>query len=141
MVTSIQRYRKTINTLLCGSIDKLSTFSIIKFMETTLAAWLQSSQDSTQVANKVKGAILAASSLIIFFGAQFFHIQLSANDVITLATEIGTLAGAIWAIYGCILHLTTWAGTVKKVSVVPTTITPSAGFTAMPASSLSQISL
>lgn len=91
-------------------------------METELKSFLQSSQDPTEIANKVKGCILAASSLIIFFAAQLFHIQLGANDVITLASEIGTLAGAIWAIYGCVLHLVTWAGTVKKVPTIAATV-------------------
>lgn len=109
-------------------------------METELKSFLQSSQDPTEVANKIKGCILAASSIIIFLAAQFFHITLSANDMITLATEIGTLAGAIWAIYGCFLHLVTWAGTVKKVSAAPTSITPTAGvlMAVTPTSSLSQ---
>lgn len=79
-----------------------------------LKGWLQSSQDPEQVANKVKGAILAASSIIIFGTAQLFHITLSANDIISLATESGTIAGAVWAIYGAILHLVSWLGSVKN---------------------------
>lgn len=78
-----------------------------------LKTWLQSSQDPTEVANKVKGIILAASSLIILGGTQFFHVQLGANDIITLSTEVGTIAGALWAIYGAILHLVTLVGTKK----------------------------
>ncbi len=88
-------------------------------METQLVSWLQSSQDPTQVANKVKGVILALSSVIILIAAQLFHISLSANDMISLSTEIGTLAGLIWGIYGCVLHLITWAGTVKAEQTVP----------------------
>lgn len=72
-----------------------------------------SSQDPSVVANKVKGAILAVSSIIIFLAGQFLHITLTAGDVLSLATEISTIAGAVWAIYGCILHLVTWAATVK----------------------------
>lgn len=79
-----------------------------------LAIVLQSSQDPTQVANKVKGAILLASSAIIFFAAIFFHVTLSANDVLTLASELGMIAGAIYTIYGCILHLVTWFGKLSK---------------------------
>lgn len=85
-------------------------------METQLASWLASSQDPTQVANKVRGVILAASSILIFLGAQFFHVTLTADDIVTLATEIGTIAGAVWAIYGCILNLVTWLGTIKKTA-------------------------
>ena len=80
-----------------------------------LQKWLQSSQDPTQVSNTVRGAILSVSALIIFFAAQLFHIQLSANDIITLATEIGTLAGAIWFFYGLLMK-----GTIAMGSVKPT---------------------
>lgn len=79
-----------------------------------LTTWLQSSQDPTAVATKVKGAILAFSSIIIFAAAQIFHLQLTANDVLTLGTEMGTVAGAVIAIYGCFLHLVTWLGTSKQ---------------------------
>ncbi len=85
-------------------------------METQLISFLQSSQDPEQIANKVKGVILAASAVIIFLAAQLFHVSLTANDVISLATELGTVAGAIWTIYGCVLHLVTWLGTVKKTA-------------------------
>lgn len=78
-----------------------------------LSSWLQSSQDPTQVANKVRGAILVASSIIIFLAAAFFHVTLSANDVVSAATEIGAVAGAVWTIYGFILHVVTWFGTKK----------------------------
>lgn len=81
-----------------------------------LKSWLQSSQDPTQVANKVKGVILAASALIIFGGTQFFHITLTANDVVSLSTEIGAVAGGVWAVYGGVLHLTTWLGSKKASS-------------------------
>ena len=79
-----------------------------------LKSWLQSSQDPTQVANKVRGAILVASSLIIFAAAGLFHITLTANDVVSAATEIGGVAGAVWTIYGFILPVVTWFGTVKN---------------------------
>lgn len=88
-----------------------------------LSTWLQSSQDPTQVANKVKGVILFLSSTIILLVGVFFHIQLSANDILTLATEIGAVAGAIWTIYGSILHLVTWFGKLRAgaSAVVPGT--------------------
>lgn len=79
-----------------------------------LPVWLQSSQDPTEVANKVKGAILVASSLIIFGAAQFFHLTLSANDIVSLATELGAVAGAVWTIYGFVLHAITWLGKSKS---------------------------
>jgi len=69
---------------------------------------LTSSQDPNAIAQKVKGVILALSSIIIFAGARFFGIQLSASDMISLATEVGAVAGAVWAIYGSVLHLIAW---------------------------------
>lgn len=91
-------------------------------MERKLAGILQSSQDPSQVANKVKGTILAFSGVVILVAARIFHITLTADDVVQLAGEIGTLAGAIWAIYGCVLNLITWLGTVKTEQVTTTTV-------------------
>lgn len=87
-------------------------------METQLVSWLQSSADPTgqTLATKVKGAILALSSVIILIAAQLFHIQLSANDMITLSTEIGAVAGAVGIVFGAIQQLVIWAGTVKKTA-------------------------
>lgn len=79
-----------------------------------LKGWLQSSADPTQVSNTVRGAILTVSTLIIFVAAQVFHLTLSANDVIALATEIGTLAGVVWFFYGLIFKGVVYAGTVKQ---------------------------
>lgn len=79
-----------------------------------LKGWLQSSADPTQVSNTIRGAILTASAFIIFAAGQFFHITLSADDVISLATEMGTLAGAIWFFYGLITKGVIAAGTVKQ---------------------------
>ncbi len=69
---------------------------------------LTSSQDPNEIAQKVKGSILMFSSLIIFVAAQFFGLHLTANDVLSLATEISGVAGAIWVIYGSGLHLIAW---------------------------------
>lgn len=82
------------------------------------AGWLQSSTDPNTVSNTVRGAILAVSGIIIFATAQLFHIQLSANDVITLATEVGTLAGLLWGVYGAIQKLVVWLGAVKTQTTV-----------------------
>lgn len=79
-----------------------------------LKSWLQSSQDPEQVSNTVRGAVLAASGLIIFFAAQLFHIQLGAQDVVALATEIGTLAGALWFFYGIIMKGVVKFGSIRK---------------------------
>ena len=80
----------------------------------TLKAWLASSQDPTQISNTVKGAVLGVSSLIVFFAAQFFHITLTADNVLSLATELGSLAGVIWFFYGLIFKGVIYAGTIKQ---------------------------
>lgn len=82
-------------------------------MEPKLRGFLQSSQDPTEVANKVKGIILGFSGLIILVAATVFHIQLGAGDVISLASEVSIAAGGIWAVYGVILNLVTFFGKVK----------------------------
>ena len=61
---------------------------------------ITSSQNPDEIANTVKGVILAFSSIIILLASQFFHIQLTANDVLSLASEAGSVAGAIWLLYG-----------------------------------------
>lgn len=66
---------------------------------------ISSSQNPEEIANKVKGIVLALSSVIIFILAHFFNVNLSASDVVSLATSLGTIAGAIWAIYGTGLHI------------------------------------
>lgn len=80
----------------------------------TLKSWLASSQDPTQVSNTVKGIVLGASSLIVLIGSQLFHIQLTADNVATLATEVGTLAGVIWFFYGLIFKGVMVAGSIKR---------------------------
>lgn len=78
-----------------------------------LKSWLQSSADPTTVSNTVRGAILSISAIIIFVAAQLFHVQLSANDVLSLATEVGTLAGVMWFFYGLLMKGVIYAGTVR----------------------------
>jgi len=66
---------------------------------------LTSSQNPEEIANKVKGTVLAISSVVIFVAAKFFQIEISVNDMTELAGSLGTLSGLIWAVYGVILHL------------------------------------
>lgn len=61
---------------------------------------ITSSQNPEEIANTIKGMILAFSSIIILVASQLFHITLSANDVLSLASEAGSVAGAIWLLYG-----------------------------------------
>lgn len=73
-------------------------------------SWLASSTNPSQVSNTVRGAVLAASSFIIFLAAQLFHIQLGAHDVVALATELGALAGSMWFLYGLIFKGVVYMG-------------------------------
>jgi uncharacterized membrane protein (DUF485 family) len=68
-----------------------------------LDSWAASSSDATQVANTVKGAIVAVSSIIILLAAQFFHVTLSATDVLGFATDAGITVGFIWFLAGLML--------------------------------------
>lgn len=61
---------------------------------------LTSSQNPEEIATRVKGIVLALSSVIILLSARFFHITLTAGDVVALATQFGAVAGAITTIYG-----------------------------------------
>jgi hypothetical protein len=79
-----------------------------------LKSWLQSSADPTQVSNTVKGVVLSASALIVFFGAQFFHVTLTADNIASLASEIGALAGIMWFFYGLLFKGVIYAGTIKQ---------------------------
>lgn len=75
-----------------------------------LPNWLQSSTDPTQVSSRVTGIVIGASSIIMFLAARFFHITLSADDMVSLASELGALAGAIWTIKGFIIWVLTKFG-------------------------------
>lgn len=72
--------------------------------------WLASSQDATQIANKVKGLVLIYASIFTFLVAHLFHVTLSPTDVISLATDLGGVAGAVWTIYGTVLHVLAYFG-------------------------------
>jgi hypothetical protein len=71
----------------------------------TIPNWMQSSLTTTPdiVSNRVKGAVLLSSSVIIFAVAQLFHISIQPTDIVTLATQLGTVVGAIWFTFGAIL--------------------------------------
>lgn len=63
---------------------------------------IASSTDPTQVANTIKGLIVASSSVIVLVAAHLFGITLTPENVISLGTDAGMLVGAIWAVYGLI---------------------------------------
>jgi len=68
---------------------------------------ITSSTNPEEIAMRVKGITLALSSVIILIATQAFHVQLTANDVISLAGELGAVAGAITTLYGAGLWLLT----------------------------------
>lgn len=74
---------------------------------------IASSGNPEEVATKVKGIVLALSSIIILVAGNFFNIQLGAGDVVTLATELGLVSGAVVTVYGSILHLVRVFGSKK----------------------------
>jgi Sec-independent protein secretion pathway component TatC len=59
-----------------------------------------SSSDPTEISNRVRGAILASSGLIIFGAAHLFNITLTPDDILELASQASVVAGALWSIYG-----------------------------------------
>lgn len=68
---------------------------------------ITSSTNPEEIATRIKGITLAMSSVIIFVAAQFFHVTLNANDVISFATEAGAVCGAVATLYGAGMAL--WA--------------------------------
>lgn len=62
-----------------------------------------SSTDPTQVANTIKGLIVSASSVIVLVAAHLLGITLTPDNIVSLASDVGMLAGAVWFVYG-LLH-------------------------------------
>lgn len=71
---------------------------------------IASSQNPEEVANTVKGIVLALSSIIILIAANVFHFHMTASDVAGLATELGMAAGAMWTMYGLIMKIVVFFG-------------------------------
>ncbi len=75
-------------------------------METkTYPYLLASSVSPDQVSTRVKGIVLALSSIIIFFAGHLFGIKMQPNDILELSTQLGMVAGAIWTIFGFIMRV------------------------------------
>lgn len=74
-------------------------------MDNNIPKALQSSTDPNQISSRVTGLVVASSSIIVFLSAHFLRVQLSASDVITLGSELGAIAGAIWTIKGIVIAL------------------------------------
>lgn len=97
----------------------------------TLPAYMASSTDNTLVSSRITGIVIGFSSIIILFAARFFNVVLSANDVVSLATGIGAVAGAIVTVKGFIIWIMTKFGkktldvVTPVVAVSPASIVPS----------------
>lgn len=76
----------------------------------TLNPVIASSTDPTQVANTIKGIILAASTVITFFAFTVFHINLSAQNINDLATGLSFFAAGVWFFFGLFHKLVAWYG-------------------------------
>lgn len=59
----------------------------------------------------VRGVIIGASSIIIFLGVQFFHVQITVDDVAMAATQVSMLISSGVAIYGIIMKIVHMFGT------------------------------
>ena len=66
---------------------------------------LASSMSPEQVSTRVKGIVLALSSMIILFAGHFFGIKMAPNDILELATQLGMVSGAVWTIFGFIMRV------------------------------------
>lgn len=66
---------------------------------------ITSSTNPEEIATKVKGIVLGLSAVIILVASQLFHITLTTNDIVTLSTDIGMVAGAVVFVYGSVMHL------------------------------------
>ena len=60
--------------------------------------------DGTQVANSVRGLILALSALVIY-GAGVMGVPLADSDIGELAAGLGAAAGALWTVYGLLMKI------------------------------------
>lgn len=81
---------------------------------TQLQGWAASSASPTEVSNRVKGVVLAGSSIIILLASKLFGLELTAQNVVELATQLGALSGAIWAVWGAGVALVRWFAEVKE---------------------------
>lgn len=68
---------------------------------------ITSSQSPDDIANTIKGLTLSLSAIIILVAQQFFHVALSANDILSFGTELGIAGGSVWTLYG--LGMKVWA--------------------------------
>lgn len=75
--------------------------------------WLKSSQDPEKISESIKGGITALSSLIVLVGLRVFDLNITNADVLTFATCLGTIAGAIIGIKGLLMKAVVKVGSIK----------------------------
>lgn len=90
--------------------------------QTPLFPIFASSQDPTQVSTTVSGIIIGASAFIIPEAATLFHITLTANNVVTLGTDLGLVAAAFVVILGAAHKLIQKFGKTSTAPVSPIAI-------------------
>ena len=64
------------------------------------------------LSNTVQGLVAVLSAVVPLLALQFFHVQISANDVASLVEEGTMVIGAIWTIRGLILKVINSTATV-----------------------------
>lgn len=67
-----------------------------------------SSENPEQLGSTVKGFILGASILVIWFMQHVFHVSWTPENVNQLATEMGTLVTSMWIAYGILKKGSIW---------------------------------
>ncbi len=66
---------------------------------------LSSSANPEELANTVRGAILAVAGVIVYFATNVLGIKISMEDVATFAAGAAAVAGGVWTCYGLILKI------------------------------------
>lgn len=66
---------------------------------------LTSSTNSEQLANTVRGAILAVAGIIVFVGTNLLGVEIRQEDVTTFAAGAAAVAGGVWTCYGILMKI------------------------------------
>ncbi len=69
---------------------------------------IASSNDPTEVSNRIKGLLLTSSGVILYVLSTVLHITITPENYVALVSELAAVIGAIWSLYG-LFH----AGVVK----------------------------
>lgn len=66
--------------------------------------FLKSSMDSKQVANTIKGGVLAVAGILLFV-AKMLGFPLTELEVTDIATQLGLACGTLWTLYGITMKI------------------------------------